>query len=284
MTTNRSVSAAPRPENTPEPHHAVVSDAEDQTAPDLPPALVVQGAVATITLRRPACANRLSPADLAHLRTHIDTVNQTESVRVLRLQAVGKYFCSGYDISSLADPDAASSLVFGQTVDLLEQARPVTVAVVHGGVYGGATDLALACDFRIGSKHANMFMPATRLGLHFYPGGLRRYVQRLGLDKAKRLFLTAERLDAKQMLDYGFLTDLAEPDNLAHAVQRLTQTLLEMAPLPLVGVKQHLNLIAQGQFDPDAIEQNVLKSERSSDIQEGARAWKEKRTPNFTGR
>ena len=252
-------------------------------APDLPPGLNVEGTVAIITLRRPASANRLSPDDLAHLREHIATVNLTESVRVLRLESLGKYFCSGYDISSLADPDAASSLVFGQTVDLLEQARPVTIAVVQGGVYGGATDLALACDFRVGSKNANMFMPATRLGLHFYPGGLRRYVQRLGLDKAKRLFLTAERLDADQMLDDGFLTDLAQPGNLTSEVNKLTQTLLEMAPLPLAGVKQHLNLIAQGQFDPDAIEKNVLKSERSADIQEGALAWKEKRKANFTG-
>lgn len=254
-----------------------------QSAPERAPGLTVEGAVAIITLRRPGSANRLDPDDLAHIRTHIATVNLDTSIRVLRIQSLGKYFCSGYDISSLADPDAASSLVFGQTVDLLEQARPVTIAVVHGGVYGGATDLALACDFRVGSKDANMFMPATRLGLHFYPGGLRRYVQRLGLDKAKRLFLTGVRLDADQMLDYGFLTDLTEPDDLASEVSKLTETLLEMAPLPLAGVKQHLNLIAQGLFDPDAIERNVIKSEHSADIQEGALAWKEKRKANFTG-
>ena len=72
----------------------------------------------------------------------------------------------------------------------LEMARPVTVAALHGGVYGGATDLALACDFRVGAHGIDMFMPAARLGLHYYRSGLERYVSRLGLDNAKRLFLT----------------------------------------------------------------------------------------------
>jgi len=69
----------------------------------------------------------------------------------------------------------------------------VTIAAINGGVYGGGTDLSLACDFRLGSTAANMFMPAAKLGLHFYPGGMVRYVTRLGLNQAKRLFLTAEK-------------------------------------------------------------------------------------------
>jgi enoyl-CoA hydratase/carnithine racemase len=57
-------------------------------------------------------------------------------------------------------------------VDAVEQCRAVTIVAIQGGVYGGATDLALACDFRVGSMAADMFMPAARLGLHFYASGL----------------------------------------------------------------------------------------------------------------
>src|ERR687893_246892 len=81
-------------------------------------------------------------------------------------------------------------------VDRLEAVRVPTIARLQGGVYGGATDLALACDFRIGHEGIEMVMPAGRLGVHYYASGLRRYVSRLGLNTAKRLFLTAERLDA----------------------------------------------------------------------------------------
>jgi enoyl-CoA hydratase/carnithine racemase len=110
-----------------------------------------------------------------------------------------------------------------------------------------------------------------------------RYVSRLGLDNAKRLFLTAERLEAQEMLRIGFLTELVSPDQLEARLDALTQQLADMAPIPLTGVKKHLNLIARGQLDVAEIEDGVRRSERSRDIAEGAQAWKEKRAPHFTG-
>lgn len=247
------------------------------------PMLTISGAVATISLSNPGYANRLSPNDLAVLRAHLDLVNQHDNILVLRFIAQGKYFCSGYDISSLAAESAPSSLYFGETIDLIEQARPVTIAAINGGVYGGGTDLCLACDFRVGSTAANMFMPAAKLGLHFYPGGMVRYISRLGLNQAKRLFLTSEKIEAAEMLEIGFLTDLVAPDALDARVEALTSQLATMAPLALLGIKKHLNLIARGQVDSTAIEQAVLHSERSLDIKEGAAAWKEKRPAVFQG-
>lgn len=249
-----------------------------------PPKLFIEGKLATIELSRPAVANRLSPQDLDVINAHIEAVNQSPDILVLQLRAQGKYFCSGYDIGALGQSDAPSSLYFGQTVDNLERARPITLAVIQGGVYGGGTDLALACDFRIGSEATNMFMPATRLGLHFYPGGLRRYVTRLGLDQAKRLFLTAEKIDAAEMLRIGFLTDLTQDNELKHRTHALIDNLTQMAPIALLGVKSHLNRIANGDLDIRAIEALVKQSEQSQDLLEGALAFKEKRAPQFQGR
>ena len=248
------------------------------------PVLTIQGRVATLRLSNPDYANRLSPSDLETIQRHIKTVNQTTEVLVLRVLADGKYFCSGYDISSLAADSAPSSIYFGETVDLLEQARPITIAAINGGVYGGGTDLSLACDFRIGSTTANMFMPAAKLGLHFYPGGMVRYVSRLGLNHAKRLFLTAEKIDSAEMKEMGFLTELVLPDELNTRVDQLTQQLASMAPIALLGIKKHLNLIARGQLNEETIKEAVLLSEQSEDIKEGAAAWKEKRAAVFKGR
>jgi enoyl-CoA hydratase/carnithine racemase len=247
------------------------------------PVLTIEGAIATIRFCNPHYANRLSPADLGTIQSYIHTINQTSQVLVLRFIADGKYFCSGYDISSLAAESAPSSLYFGETVDLIEQARPVTIAAINGGVYGGGTDLCLACDFRVGSTTANMFMPAAKLGLHFYPGGMVRYITRLGLNHAKRLFLTAEKIEASEMQDIGFLTELVNPEDLFARVDNLSEQLASMAPLALLGIKKHLNLIVRGQVDQIAIEQAVLHSERSDDIKEGAAAWKDKRPAIFKG-
>lgn len=248
------------------------------------PALQIDGPIATIRLNKPDYANRLSPADLKAIEAHIADVNALEDVRVLRFFSSGKYFCSGYDISSLASDEAPSSLYFGEVMDMIERCRPVTIAAIQGGVYGGGTDLCLACDFRVGSDSVNMFMPAVRFGLHFYPGGMQRYVTRLGLNNAKYLFLTAEKIAAQKMLDIGFLTELVPAPELSACVENLSGRLASMAPLALLGIKRHLNLIARQDMRIDEINQAVLRSELSQDMKEGATAWKEKRDPVFRGR
>ena len=245
------------------------------------PELAIHGHVATITLRRARQANRLDPDDVQTLMDHITAVNARDEVLVLRLQATGKYFCSGSDITAIGGP---STLRFDQMVDAFEEARPVTIAVLQGGVYGGATDLALACDFRIGSHDVDMFMPAARLGLHFYQRGMERYVSRIGVNMAKRLFLTAEKIGAQEMHACGFLTHLVASGELHPTADRLTDTLAGMAPLALLGMKKHLSRIARGVLDEAELQRDIARAARSDDLKEGAAAWAAKRPPRFTGR
>ena len=245
------------------------------------PDLHIDGRIATLTLRRPRQANRLHAEDLAAIADHVAAVNAMPEVLVLQFAATGRYFCSGFDIGSIG---AERVVAFDEMVNAIEDARPVTIARLQGGVYGGATDLALACDFRLGTPDVDMFMPAARLGLHFYQRGLERYVSRLGLDTAKRLFLTAESIDAQAMADCGFLTQLVPAGELDAAADRLAATLAAMAPIPLLGMKKHLNRIARGVLDADALRADIARAAASADIREGAAAWAEKRTPAFSGR
>lgn len=244
------------------------------------PELTCDGPVATITLRRPAQANRLTADDLEHLATLIEEVNQRPDILVLQLRSTGKYFCSGYDIGSIGGP---RKIDFAGMVDALEMARPVTIAVLHGGVYGGATDLALACDFRVGAEGIDMFMPAARLGLHYYRTGMERYVSRLGLDNAKLLFLTARKIGAAQMLRIGYLTQLVDAAQLEQEVADLAGDCASMAPLALLGMKRQLNHMARGTLDVEAFNADALRAYQSADLREGQAAWAEKRLPRFTG-
>jgi enoyl-CoA hydratase/carnithine racemase len=245
------------------------------------PILDIEGRVATITLNRPEVANRLGPDDLAALSRHIETLNASD-VLVLRLRGTGKYFCSGFDIGKIVAGQRGAG--FEPMVNALEDCRPVTIAEINGGVYGGATDLALACDFRIGTDEVDMFMPAARLGLHFYQRGMQRYVSRLGLNAAKRLFLTAERIDAQEMLRCGFLTEAVPAGNLRERVDALTETIAGLAPIAVLGMKKHLNQMARGALDVEALQADMRRATQSEDIKEGALAWKEKRAPRFVGR
>jgi enoyl-CoA hydratase len=247
----------------------------------LAPELTVTGPIATITLRRPEMANRLEPEDLATLRSFIRDVNARRDVLVLRLCAEGRHFCAGFNIGSIGDGDAGAS--FEALANELERARPVTIATINGGVYGGATDLALACDFRIGTETSQMFVPAARLGLLFYRDGLQRYVSRLGLNTAKKLLLAAATFDAAQMQACGFLDAVVARAALRDEVERLSGDLAGMAPLALLGMKKHLNRIACGTLDEDEFWRDVTQADASQDLREGALAWQEKRNPVFRG-
>jgi len=248
----------------------------------LAPLLDVADGVARITLRRPRQANRLVVDDLAMLRGFIADVNQDPAVRVLVLAGEGRHFCSGFDLGALGSIDAGAR--FGELADALEAARPITIARLHGGAYGGAADLALACDFRLGAPAVEIFVPAARIGLHFYAGGLRRFVDRLGLATAKQVLLAGRTLDASALLGCGYLDQLLpDIETLDAALAALTAELLAMAPLALLPMKQHLNAIAAGRLDAERLAADVLKARDSADLAEGQAAWAGKRPAKFKG-
>ncbi|NUX58931.1 enoyl-CoA hydratase/isomerase family protein [Paraburkholderia youngii] len=252
-----------------------------EMAPGQAPELVVNGREAVITLRRPQVANRLEFADLETIRGYLREVNAMEHVLVLHLRAEGRHFCSGFNIHSVGAGNIGEA--FEALAGELETARPVTIAAVNGGVYGGATDLALACDFRYGVTHSQMFVPAAKLGLLFYQGGLHRYVSRLGVNVAKRLLLTGASFDAGQMRDCGFLDEVVEPARLEEVTGALGAQLGGMAPLALLGMKKHLTRIAAGRFDAVDYAKDLARADASDDLREGALAWQEKRAPAFKG-
>src|ERR1700694_4450678 len=229
------------------------------SATDMPstPVLDIQGARATIRLNRPKHLNRLQPEDLDALITLFDRIESDPAIGVLVLTATGRAFSAGYDLGSIAERAASAQeqtagSTFETVVNRLEDLALPTICRLNGGVYGGATDLALACDFRIGVDSCEMFMPAARLGLHYYKSGITRYVSRLGVDNAKRLFLTADRIGATEMLRIGYLTAMVPAEALDEEVDRLAAKLAANAPMAMRGMKRTINEFARGKLDEEA--------------------------------
>ena len=251
------------------------------------PLLHLQGDRATLTLNRPDQHNRLHVQDLLALQRHFDTLAADATVKLLVLTGRGGSFCSGFHLGELDGPAEAHSAgpqLFEQTVDRLEALALPTICRLNGSVHGGAIDLALACDFRVGAAGMALRMPAARLGLHYYPNGLRRYVSRLGVATAKRLFLLAESVPAAELLALGYLDRLAEPGQLDAEVQAIADALAAGAPQAVRGMKASLNEMARGEFDLARLREREALCAASADLQEGKAAFAEKRTPSFTGR
>src|SRR5258707_15829083 len=95
-------------------------------------------------------------------------------------------------------------------------------------------------------------MPAARLGLHYYKSGIGRYVSRLGVDNAKMLFLTAQKITAPEMLRIGYLTAMVPEEALDEEVDRLATILAGNAPLAIRGMKRPINIFARGKLDEEA--------------------------------
>jgi enoyl-CoA hydratase len=251
------------------------------------PVLDIEGARATIRLNRPKHLNRLQPDDLDVLSGLFDRIEADHAIRVLVLTGTGRAFSAGYDLGSLAErADSApekqtAGSAFEVVVNRLEDLAVPTICRLNGGVYGGSTDLALACDFRIGVDTCEMFMPAAQRGLHYYTSGIRRYVSRLGVDNAKRLFLTAERIGAAEMLRIGYLTAMAAPEALDQEVDKLATILAGNAPVAMRGMKRAINEFARGRLDEAATDRRARDSMRSAEIKEGITAFAEKRPPKF---
>ncbi|CCD85990.1 Putative enoyl-CoA hydratase [Bradyrhizobium sp. ORS 285] len=250
-----------------------------------PPLLSIEGSRATIRLNRPRHLNRLQPEDLGTLIGLFDRVEADASLRVLILTGTGRAFSAGYDLGSIGgaetSPAGGAGPSFEAVADRLEDLALPTICRINGGVYGGSTDLALACDFRIGVDTAEMFMPAARLGLHYYPSGIKRYVSRLGVDNAKRLFLTAEKIGAAEMLRIGYLTSMVAADSLDAEVDRLATQLAGNAPAAMRGMKRAINEFAHGALDDAAARRRHQDSLSGDEIREGMRSFAEKRAPRF---
>lgn len=258
-------------------------------APDAggPPRLVLDArGVATVTLARPRHANRLHREDLAALQAHLAALAASPTARVLVLAAEGRHFCAGFHLGELGGADDATGdpQAFERMVDALEALPLPTIARLQGGVFGGATDLALACDLRVGVDGLALRMPAARLGLHYYPGGLRRFVSRLGPAAAKRLFLLAEELDAVELLRIGYLDALVAPEALDEHVAGWVDALLAGAPLAVSGMKLSLDEIARGDFDLPRLRRREARCAASADLREGLAAQAARRSPQFRGR
>ncbi len=229
------------------------------------PQLSISGRRAVIRLDAPERRNAVGPDDLRALARAFDEIERNAGVDVAILRASGKTFCAGYDLAALrrerGTPEGnAAQRALARAIDTLEDLRVPTICAIDGGAYGAGTDLALACDLRIGTPRATLTVPAARFGLQFYSGGLRRYVERLGIDATKRIFLLAETIDANELHRIGFLQEVVSSGMLNDRVDKIAERLLANAPAAIRGLKRSLNTIARGSSRPEAIDDAFLES------------------------
>jgi enoyl-CoA hydratase len=223
------------------------------------PHLTVTGRRAVVVLDAPERRNALGPEDLRELVRIAAEIDRDEGIDVAIVRANGTTFCAGYDLRALggelaADEPSPAQADFARAIDAIERLRVPTICVLNGGAHGGGADLALACDIRIGTARATLAVPAARFGLQFYYSGLRRSVERLGIDVAKRLFLLGESIEATELREIGFLAKLVAETDLEASVEDVSERLLANAPSAVRGLKRSLDAIERGTARAESVD------------------------------
>lgn len=242
-----------------------------------------EGHIARITLNAPARHNALGISEIRRLRECLHAIAQNDALRVLVLTGAGeRTFCSGASLDQFRGGTMSGELFSTLTDQLAALPIPV-VCALNGDVFGGGTEIALCCDYRIGVNGARLLVPAARIGICYPANGIRRFVERLGHAGASRLLLASEELDAVALLQTGFLQRLVERAELATVADAMASQIAALAPLAVRAMKHIIAGVVGDNLDGVAAENLVLRCSQSRDLQEGLAAQREKRLPQFTG-
>jgi enoyl-CoA hydratase/carnithine racemase len=250
------------------------------------------GAVRHVILNRPEKRNafhgELVLATGAALRAAADDPD----VRCVVLRGAGPMFSSGMDLGALgALAEAPEQLrTFRrhclEAWNVAEEMPKPVICAIQGACIGGALELALACDFRVLAADAVVGMPEVRIGLIPDVGGSSRLPQVIGLGRAKELVMTGKLVGADEAERIGLATRVAPAGELDAAVQQLADELLACAPVAVGLAKRVMDASARPALAA-TLELEVVSQERcaaTADFAEGARAFAEKRQPEFSGR
>lgn len=241
------------------------------------------GHVGRLTLNIPERHNSLGQEELAGLQARLTDVAADRQVRVLIVAGAGeKTFCAGASLQQLGAGELSGDLFQATTIQLAELPIP-TICALNGNVFGGGVELALSCDFRIGIEGSRMRVPAAAIGLCYPLSGINLFVERLGVNVAKRILVASEQFDAETMLAIGFLDHLVLPGNLDDKANSLAQHIADLAPLAVRSMKNILQQAAMHDMDLEQAKELVRLCAESADLQEGFTAQREKRKPRFKG-
>ena len=251
-----------------------------------------RGGVRHIVLDRPEKRNAMNGELIAELGAAIEEAADDDSVRVVVVRGSGPLFSSGMDVGDLRDlsENPENLRRFRDPIlrywNLLEEMPKPTICQIHGAALGGAFELALACDFRTMAEDAVAGIMEVRIGLLPDVGGCSRLPSVVGLGNAKELIMTGKVIDGHEAHRLGFANRIAPADALDELTEGFAEELLACAPRAVGLAKRVMDAAAKPALAA-TLELEVTAQERlasSEDFAEGARAFFEKRNPQFAGR
>ena len=192
----------------------------------------VDGEVATVRINRPEAMNALNEVVVEQLGNALDSLNSREDIKTIVLDGAGKAFVAGADVKFFVDkiqadsfPDIYEFTARGHEVlNKLENSDKTTIALTTGLALGGGLELALACDYRIGTRRTQFRFPETSIGIYPGLGGTQRTPRICGIEAARFAVLAGNFLDAGSAASLGLLTHLVDPSEVEQTVSAISSS------------------------------------------------------------
>ena len=248
------------------------------------------GAVAVLTVTRPAVLNALNNDTVTALEAAVSRLAAAGDVRVVVLTGAGdKAFIAGADIGELAklNPVTAEALAARghELCRAMERMGKPVIAAINGYALGGGCELALACTLRVAADTAKLGQPEIGLGLLPGYGGTQRLPRLVGAGRALEMMLTGAPIDAQEAYRIGLVNQVVPRAELMPRTLDLAQRIAAQAPVAvrciLAAVREGLGMTLA---DGCAHEAGLFGlAAATSDWREGTSAFLEKRPPRFTG-
>jgi len=253
-----------------------------------------RGAVALVTLNRPAALNSFDRQMHHDLWAALDQAEANPAIRAMVLTGAGRGFCAGADLSSFdftpgpdrvarADPGPIIDQAFNPTTRRIQSLRMPIIAAVNGVAAGAGASVAMACDIAIAAPGASFIQAFSKIGLIPDAGSSWLLVERVGLARAMALSMTGDKLPAQQAKDWGVIWEVA--DDAVAAALAMAERLALMPTRALVATRALLqgattrSLSAQLDLERDT--QSAMG--RTHDYFEGVQAFLDKRPAQFKG-
>jgi enoyl-CoA hydratase len=237
-----------------------------------------RGAISIIRLNRPDRLNAINPAVALGLQQAFQSFDADPAKRVAILSATGtRAFTAGADIHDLPELWRAIPNIGFHTE------KPI-IAATSGWVVGGGVVMVMMCDLMVSTEDTQFYYPEATLGTT--NGGISALVSRMPHKLAMEVMLLGSKIPAQRAYDVGFVNRVVP--NGEHETEALAMAarLLDSAPLVLAALKRLVNeIMPPGPIaHMVSVNRTLAQVRESDDLQEGIRAYKEKRKPRFTGR